>query len=187
VDKHYLFINHALDLNDILIAALRLKFVDSRFYLARFIPERVLKRTPYKVMMNGQQVSLIPDGFLDLHKRRQGASSLALPVLLEHDRGTEEQQHFKRRIRAYRAFLLAGAYKQLFGVENVTVAFTTFIGSKRVAQMREWTRQELASEPNIAARFLFAELPRPPEPVHLLFEPRWYTLVNDQPIALLSD
>jgi hypothetical protein len=127
--------------------------------------------------MNGHQVSLIPDGFLAFHVRRHGLPDLSLPLILEHDRGTEQQEHFKWRIRAY---------KQLVGTERVTVAFTTFVSAKRVAQMREWTRAELSTEPQLAGMFIFAELPRPLELTSLLFERRWYTLTSDQPIALLE-
>jgi len=54
-------------------------------------------------------------------------------------------------------------------------------------QMREWTKAELQTEPQLASQFLFAELPKPLEPTHLLFERRWYTVMNDQPIALLGE
>lgn len=184
-EHHYLFIDHALELNDILIAALRLKFADQRFYLARWLHERDLKRMPYKVPLDGQTASVIPDAFLDFHKRRPGTVDASLPLLLEHDRGTEQMQHFKCRIRAYRAVLYTSMFKQSFGVENISVAFTTCKGPQRVAQMREWTRQELGTD-RIAGYFLFAELPPAPEPQHLMFDRRWYTLANDQPIALLE-
>ncbi len=52
-------------------------------------------------------------------------------------------------------------------------------------QMREWTKAEL--DPQLAGLFIFAELPKPLEPRNLLFEKRWYTLANDQPIALLGE
>ncbi len=65
--------------------------------------------------------------------------------------------------------------------------FTTFISTKRMQQMREWTKAELQTEPQLASQFLFAELPKPLEPTHLLFERRWYTVMNDQPIALLGE
>jgi hypothetical protein len=186
VSESYLHLRHALELNDVLIAALRLKHTHPQYYLSRFIHERTLKRTPYKVTLNGQHISLIPDGFLDVRQRRQNMPDLSLTLLLEHDRGTEQQEHFRRRIRAYGAFLSSGAYKQLLGTERVTVAFTTFVSPKRVAQMREWTKAELATEPQLASMFIFAELPRPLEPRHLLFERRWYTLPSDQPIALFE-
>jgi hypothetical protein len=186
VSESYLHLRHALELNDVLIAALRLKFADPRYYLSRFVHERTLKRTPYKVSMNGHQVSLIPDGFLDFHVRRPELPDLSLPLILEHDRGTEQQEHFRRRIRAYSAFLSSGAYKQVLGTNAITVAFTTFVSAKRVAQMREWTKAELQTEPQLAGMFIFTELPKPLEPKHLLFERRWLTLTSDQPIALLE-
>jgi hypothetical protein len=186
VSESYLHVRHALELNDVFIAALRLKQAHPQYYLSRFIHERTLKRTPYKVTLNGQHVSLIPDGFLDVRQRRQNLPDMSLTLLLEHDRGTEQQEHFRRRIRAYSAFLSSGAYKQLLNTERVTVAFTTFVSAKRVAQMREWTKQELITDPQLAAFFIFAELPKPLEPHNLLFERRWYSITSDTPIALLG-
>jgi len=177
VIESYLHLRHALELNDVLIAALRLKFADPRYYLARYVHERTLKR---------QRGSIVPDGFLDFHVRQASGPTYSMALILEHDRGTEQQEHFKRRIQAYRAYLSVGAYKQQFSTERVTVAFTTFVSAKRVAQMREWTKAELQTEPQLAGMFIFAELPKPLEPRHLLFERRWYTLASDQPIALLE-
>jgi hypothetical protein len=174
VSESYLHLRHALELNDVLIAALRLRLAHPDFYLARFVHERTLKR---------MKISLVPDGFLDVRKRRPGMADLSLSLILEHDRGTEQ---FKRRIRAYKAFLAAKGQQQLFGAETVAVIFTTFISSKRVTQMRDWTKQELQAEPQLAGMFLFAELPKPLEARHLLFERRWLTLNSDQPIALLE-
>jgi len=188
LSESYLHLRHALELNDVYIAALQLKAVTgNRYYLSRYIQERTFKRSPLMVTANGVAVRLIPDGFLDIRQRRQLLPDLSLLLLLEHDRGTEQQEHFRRRIRSYSAFINSGAHKQQFGVERITVAFTTFVSSRRTAQMREWTKAELATEPQLASIFIFAELPRPLEPRHLLFERRWITLNTDQPIALLSD
>lgn len=180
VSESYLHLRHALELNDVFIAALRLKHTHPQYYLARFVHERVLKRTPYKA--NG--ITLIPDGFLDV---RQRGTERSLCLILEHDRGTEQQEHFRHRIRAYKAFLTGGGVAQLFNVTRAAVAFTTFISAKRVAQMREWAKAELAAEPQLAAFFIFAELPRPLEARHLLFERRWHTLTGNEPIALLGE
>lgn len=186
VSESYLHIRHALELNDVLIAALRLRLIHEHYYLARFVHERTLKRTPYKVSINGHQVSLIPDGFLDFHQRRTDLPEPSLPLILEHDRGTEQQQYLRRRIRAYRAFLSSGGQMQLFGASKATMAFTTFVSAKQAMQMRAWAYQELQDAPQLATMFIFAELPRPLEPKHLLFERRWFTLNSDQPIALLE-
>jgi hypothetical protein len=185
-NKGYMHIRHMIELNDVYIAALRLSTVDPRLYVARYNHERELKRAPYKVMLQGQTFGLVPDGFLDIHVRRAGQPDLSLPVLLEHDRGWEREKQFKQKIAAYRAFIQSELYKQQFGVGTITVIFTTFTDMERVAAMRRWTWDEVRSDPYLIGRFRFALLPRPPEPQHLLFEPRWYTLASDQPIALLE-
>lgn len=81
-------------------------------------------RTPYKATWRGTSYSLIPDAFLDfrLHKPE---GQHRLPVVIERNRGTEEQQHFRRRIHAYLLFIQSQAYVQLFNTRALTVAFTT--------------------------------------------------------------
>ena len=135
------------------------------------------------MVSHGITVRLVPDSFLDIRERETNRSFC---LLLEHDRGTEQQEHFRRRIQAYRKFLSSGAYKQALGINGVLVAFTTFLNN-RVPQMREWTRAELASDKQLRSMFIFAELPQPLEARNLLFEQRWYTLTQDNPIALLGE
>jgi len=188
VNRHYLFIDHALELNDIAIAALRLKYHDPRYYLSRFMSERDLKHTPYKLTQDGTTYTLIPDMLLDFRKRPVGGEGMPFTLLIEHDRGTEEQQHFKRRIRTYKALFQSGTYKQLFGVgNNLAVALTIFTGMRRVRQMRDGTRQVVGSDGELVTMFLFGDLPRALEPRGLLFEQCWYVLSNAQPIALLPE
>jgi Replication-relaxation len=128
LSESYLHLRHTLELNDVLIAALRLKHSHADYYLARYIQERTLKHSPYKA--NG--ITLIPAGFVDI---RQRTAERSLCLILEHDRGTEQQEHFRRRIRAYKTFLTSGGMTQLFNINRAAVAFTTFVSSKRVAQM----------------------------------------------------
>ena len=187
VSESYLHLRHALELNDVFIAALRLKQVSNNCYVHRRIDERSFKREPLTFPYNSANIRLIPDGFLDIRIRRHESSDLSLALLLEHDRGTGQQEHFRRRIRMYKAFLSTGAYKQPLRINSVTMAFTTFISTKRLQQMHKWTKSELATEPQLASMFIFAELPKQLEPQHLLFERRWYTLKKDQPIALLGE
>jgi hypothetical protein len=182
VDKHGLFVAHELQLNDIIIAAALIKKADPRFYLESFTHERILKRRPYKVRLpDNQRFSLIPDAFLDF---RNTFNSQHFPVLLEHDRGTEEQFFFKRKIHAYIALLTAQAFREMFGATTMTVAFTTFEGERRLMKMREWTRQVLAQH-NVARRigtaFRFAALPQPLFPGTAWLDPRWQTAYDEQP------
>jgi Replication-relaxation len=191
VNKHALFVEHALELNDVIIAAALLKGTGTGFYLHNFVHERTLRRRPYKATwrVNGRQetASLIPDALLNFHYS-DGQRQIRFPVLLEHDRGTEQQQHFRQRIRAYIAFLRAGAQRDLFGAQAVTIAFTTFAGDVRLAQMRQWTRQEIAHyDAAIGQTFVFANFVRPPEPRSIWLEPVWRVAYEDQPpVALLS-
>ena len=180
LSESYLHLRHSLELNDVLIAALRLKTTHPQYYLARYIQERSLKRQPYK--NNG--ITLIPDGFLDIRQRQVERS---LSLILEHDRGTEQHDHFRRRIRAYMTFLSTEGYRQMFQANSVIVGFTTLVSVKRIEQMRTWTYQELQGDAQLMKRFMFGHLPARMEPKHLFFERRWFTLADNQPIALLGE
>ena len=130
-------IKHLIELNDVFIAGLRLEAANPRLYVASYRHERELKRKPYETMVQGRAFGLVPDGFLDFHLRRAGQTDLNLPVLLEHDRGWEREAQFKQKIAAYRAFIQSGAYKQQFGVGNITIIITTFKDMQRVVDMRQ--------------------------------------------------
>ncbi len=188
VGKHALFIEHTLEINDILIAAALLHRVAPAYRLDSFIHERELKRRPYKARGQGEHCTLIPDAFLDIRRSLPDGTAVRLPVLVEHDRGSEEQRYFRRRIRAYVTVLKSGAYHDWFGVKSLTIAFTTFAGEKRREQMRAWTRQELKESGTMAyaPAFLFTSSCRPPDPYQLWLHPCWYTPDSDQPSSLLA-
>jgi len=127
---------------------------------------------------------VIPDG----RQRR-------LPIIVEHDRGTEEQQYFRRRIRASLMFLRNEGYKALFGVGGITIAFTTSAGVERLKKMREWTRLELeeTGETQFKDLFYFTLLEglgdphHPPiDPVQLWVNTTWLPLYENIPVALLG-
>ncbi len=189
VNKESLFVRHTLELNDIIIAAALLKRSDPQFSLASFIHERVLKRHPYKVNWRGGSITLIPDAFLDFRVSLPGGSQRRMPVVVEHDRGTEGQRYFQRRIRGYIMLLKTEGYKQWFQAKGITIAFTTSAGFERLKQIREWTWQELAAtnEPQtIRGMFYFTQFVRPLDPLQLWLEPSWYTISSDQPMVLLE-
>lgn len=185
VGKHALFIEHTLELNDVLISAALLQRVSS-FRLDHFEHERALKRRPYhaswQTERGRQTATVIPDAFLDF--RYEGRR---MPVLLEHDRGTEEQFYFRRRIRAYIMLIRTEAYKELFGAKAITVAFTTFVGEHRLEQMRAWARAELASEAStIGTAFCFANLTPPLDPSAVWLAPIWYSAYDTNRTSLLA-
>lgn len=191
VNKHSLFVEHVLELNDVIIAAALLRGAGTGFYLHEFIHEHILRRRPYKATWRiegrTETHSLIPDAFLDFRYVTE-QKRLRLPVLLEHDRGTEQQHYFRRRIRAYIALLRAGAQQELFGARVITIAFTTFVGEQRLAQMRQWTKQELVSyDASVKQAFLFANLSKPLETPQAFLQPVWYTAdPHTQTVALLA-
>ncbi len=194
VGQHYLFIQHALELNDVLVAASLLHTVAPSCTLAAFVHERTLKRRPYVAMWqeNGktQTQRLTPDAFLDFRVTTDNGQR-RIPVLLEQDRGTEGQEHFRRRLRAYLVMLKKGDYQHYLGVKAVTIAFSTFAGELRLKQMRDWTQSELTAigaPSSIGSLFLFATLERPLEPRRVWVEPHWYSShPNQPPFALLSE
>lgn len=165
VDKHALFIAHTQELNDLLISALLLKRV-SPVSLDTFLHERTLRARSFKT----RSFTIIPDAFL---RFIQGDKPVRF--LVEHDRGTEEQQHFRRRIAAYKDYLRH---------EPITVLFSTFQGEKRLAQMRDWTRKELADSP-YTAYFRFACFQTPLDPCTVWLASSWFAIANDVPLALL--
>lgn len=189
-DKSYLHIQHTQDRNDVLIAAALLKRTMPVYYLDSFIHERLLKRKPFKGVWQGEKFTLIPDAFLDFRRVLDDGGQRRMPILLEHDGGTEEQRHFRQRIRACIMMLRAEAQNEWFGIKAVTIAFMTFEGELRREQMRDWTRRELTvtNEPkSIRMVFCFASMSQPLDPQHLWLEPCWYTPYDeDQPLTLLT-
>lgn len=180
--KHTLFMEHSLELNDVLICAFLLMKVDQRYFLEEFIHERTLKKRPYRTRVKQRTFTIIPDALLDLRVQIDDGRTAQFPALLEHDRGTEGQQYFKRRIRAYIELLKAGPNRDIYAGEAITIAFTTFVGPKRLEQMRLWTREELedAHQPEMfGLSFYFAHLERPLDPVQVWLEPIWHSAYED--------
>ena len=183
--ENYLLIEHTLELNDLLIAAALLKRYDTRVQLQSFVHEHELKRRPYKASWQNrdgrtQTYTIIPSGLLTFKLRLSDGRVMQRPVLLEHDCGSEEQRHFRRRIRAYISLLKRR--------RPLPIAFTTFKGVKRLGQMREWAWQELNATnepPALGSLFRFAAFEKPLEPVRVWAEPYWYTAYDDtQPHTL---
>ena len=133
---------HTLELNDIIISAALLKKSTSQCWLNDFEHERSLKKRPYKAIWQGGRFTLIPDTFLDF-RVRVPEGLRRVPIVIEHDRGTEEQKYFRRRIRAYILWLRSEGFKKMFQTKSITIAFTTSAGKSRLGRMREWTWQEL--------------------------------------------
>ncbi len=185
IRQSWLYLYHAIDVNDVVISAMLVDQANSAYSLDYYQHERELKRAPYRPSWmdhTGQhRATLIPDARIDF---RFGSDRM--PVLLEHDRGTEQQQHFKRKVRAYIMFVKSGSFREILGTSTLTVAFTVFNDPKRLEKMLAWTKAELAGEPAYLRQvFWFANL-TPPLTPHIWLLDVWQTPDNSSPLALLA-
>ena len=86
VNRHALFIEHTLEINDIIISAVLLERSSPNTWLESFIHERTLKKKPYKVDWQGSSFALIPDAFLTFRSVVADGRQRRLPIILKHDR-----------------------------------------------------------------------------------------------------
>src|SRR6266700_229044 len=183
--KNFLFREHMLAISDVLIHALLFERSEPSFGIRTLLHERFFKNHPIKAVYtrnkSEETKTLVPDCYLEFACTGHNGNEDIIPVLWELDRGTEDQKFFRKRIRAYIVFLNSRAFKTLFGVENITVAFATTKDHQRVRLIREWAAKEFAEtyEPDwLADLFLFTALPEnisESEPRKLFLDPVWYT------------
>jgi hypothetical protein len=196
--KNFLFREHILAISDILIHALLFVKSEPSYRINTLLHERVFKNNPIKATYtrSGREETktIVPDAYLEFVYTGQNGKEETIPVLVELDRGTEDQKFFRRRIRAYIVFLRSRAFETLFEVKNITVAFATTTDHNRVNKMREWARLELAvtNEPKwLSGLFLFTTLPENMgdiEPRQLFLDPVWYVPSDDEnPVSLLGE
>lgn len=188
VDKAYIFVKHTLELNDIIISAALLKRSSQSCWLETFKHERELKRRPYTATLQGGRFNLISDALLIFRQTRPDGRQRRLPIVIEHDRGSEEENYFRRRIRAYTVMLRKEGYKELFGVGGITIAFTTSAGVERLKKMREWTARELeeTGETQYRNLFYFTLIQNPIDPYQVWVNTTWLPVYENQPVSLLG-
>ncbi len=143
-ERSFLFLEHTLKLNDVLIAACLLEKQADGITLADMRHERELKHHPTKVQIDGKTVAVIPDAWLDFRLTPPfSKANEQVAICLELDRGTEDVWKVRAKIRNYVAFA-QGAYQATFGTSALTIAFVaTSGGDRRAQQMKSWTREEL--------------------------------------------
>jgi len=160
-ERSFLFLEHTLRLNDVLIAAYLLEKQMPGITLAEVRHERVLKHHPTRVQVDGKSVAVIPDAWLDFRLAppfSRGSEQVA--ICLELDRATEDVWKVRTKIRNYVAFA-GGSYQAAFGTSALTIAFVaTSGGDRRVQQIKTWTREELSklNALSFADLFLFTAL-----------------------------
>lgn len=184
-EHSYLFLAHTLALNDVLIAAELLCRHSSRVTIAGLVHERDLKRQPvYVEADDGRQLAVIPDAWLDMRVD----SAYQVCLVIELDRGTEEQKAWRRKIRGLFAYA-AGPYQEAFGTKSLTIAVLTTAGDKRLIELIRWTEHEIAAMKgkHQGDLFVFTSLAAEPiEPGDLFLAPRWHLPFGDHRVALLD-
>ncbi len=145
--KHQ-FLEHTLDCNELLLAAVQLPRSEPALRLHDMKHERTLKISPVTVAPGR---SVIPDGFVEF---RTGGNE-AIGICFEIDRNTENKEKIQDKVKDYGAFV-QGPYQKAFRLENVTVAFlVTTGGPGRVSSLLQWAKEILDRTQNAQALFLF--------------------------------
>lgn len=191
-------LEHALAVNDFLIAANLVQTCVPAISLAEMRHDLDLKKTPIKVTVDkrlpggyrdDEKVTIIPDGWLDFR--------MALPerpkprrrcIVLELDRGTTSASPLKQKLRAYVSYAISEDYEALFGTQLCMVAYATTSGEQRLRQLLEWCEQELTQQrlEHEANLYRFAALPSGDlDPIRLFCEPVWYKPFENEPVPLL--
>jgi Replication-relaxation len=94
----------------------------------------------------GGSLAAIPDAWLLVER---AADHARFPLLLEVDRGTEAQEHFRNHVKARLAFIGSGDYAKVFHTPAVVIGYLTTGQSERYRETRvktmvAWTRDVLS-------------------------------------------
>jgi hypothetical protein len=178
-------LQHLRTLNDVLIAARLLCRVHPDISLVSMKHDLDMKREPLRVTVERQEVSIVPDGFLDFRLSIAGRL-FALPVWVEIDMGTEWGNTLELKLQKIIHAVQSLAFQELFGVSSVTVAIST-THEKRVDLMQAFIQQELQrlGLMHLANVFLLTILPHDLEPETLFTSTLWQTLPGDH-VSLLD-
>jgi hypothetical protein len=164
-------INHTLGVNDVLIAAATITKAHPAITLAEMRPEWMFKHTP----LIAEQVQVVPDGWLDFRLPVAG-KRVQFPLLLELDRGSEDQVQLRRKCKNLLTAVLSPGYASLFGTPQVTIAFACTTGEKRAVMVKQWIEKELTEHhlTQEADLFFIADISRwKNDPAMLFLDPIW--------------
>ncbi|TAK30920.1 MAG: hypothetical protein EPO21_18440 [Chloroflexota bacterium] len=181
--REWLFLEHTLAVNDLLILAERLARQDSSIKLANMIHERQLKRTPIYVEDGEDRIGVVPDGWLDI---RQGDLQSCLAIELDRS-GHVERKPFQRKVRGFCRYA-QGPYQKAFGSQSLTVVIVATSGTRRLSELIRWTETELASTGAQDQADLFrlsAFDPATADPNDAFFATIWRRPFDPNPLPLL--
>lgn len=185
IPKHWLFQEHTLAVNDIYLAARDIERSGDVGVTNAYL-DQTLKRRPVPLVVDGRAVRFVPDAWVDFdfHSSRRS-------ILFEMDRGTEEEQKWRGKVRRIVAFTGRPALDH-FGTNAFTVAIPVVPPEpgdavRRAETLMHWTHKELAALGKEAwgGIFLFSVLDAAAVPPSEYFlGPRWNGF--DGPHALLE-
>ncbi len=193
----YSHLLHPLALTRFLVAAQTLVRTHPEIQLTHMKIEYELRRDALEVMVTlpnkaGKQqevpIPVVPDAWLDFFLSLQ--TNPTLPILVEIDRGTEQQQKFKEHIATRLAYVRrGGAYFQQFNTEYVTIAYATTGSEQRVRTMLAWTEEVMRDlqKQHFSELFHFTSLPEGElDPERLFLQPVWHVPFQRQLATLLA-
>jgi hypothetical protein len=142
--KHQ-FLEHSLECNEVLMAALELQLVEQSITVLDVKHERTLKAAPIPV---GSHHFVVPDCFLHLRATAPFGVGDAFGIVFEIDRNSESKEKIQQKIEAYIHFTSSEAYRKAFGgLTCLTIAFiVTAGGTQRLQTLLEWSREILNSQ-----------------------------------------
>ncbi len=144
IPAHWLFQEHALAINDVVLIARELPgAIDAT--LDTLLTDRMLRRSPIPVPVGSGVVKYIPDAWLSYTVPAFTTPNRSL--LVEIDRGTEQEGKWRRKVETIVAFS-GRPVMERFGTRSFTVAVAALpLDEKKAEKRREhlmlWTRREL--------------------------------------------
>jgi hypothetical protein len=188
----YYHVAHHLAVNEVLLSSELLCRQYPDIKLARLLHQEDLVHRPvYITDLDGKQHAVRIDGFLDFELHHVRAR---LPLVLELDRGTENQGVIRTKVRRLLRFA-AGPYQEAFGRQALLIAFLT-TKDGHLPRLLTWIGAELDqlnATPQQRELVRAAYFPidwnvpeeEQPSPAELFFAPRWHRLTAPEPVPLL--
>lgn len=178
-------LQHLLQINDVLIAALLLPLSAPEISVLEFVHERIYKQNPICV---AQGAYLCPDGFTHfVLAPPYGKPGEPMGIIWEIDRGTEDVYTIRDKLRCYKK-LFYGDFEQVFNTPALSVAFVvTHGGQARVKQLVRASEQELKHHPDDSEFFIFSSAsPTDISPLPFFTSPLWTQPFQESLIPLIE-
>lgn len=140
-----------------------------------------------------EKLKVIPDAWVLFQKLINGAHERFIPILLELDRGTEYQRHFRQHVCSRIAFIQSGGYRSLFHTNACVIAYVTTGQTPEYRETRRramcaWTNEVLKElgKPSWASIFRICSVV--PDELYStpLFDAIWYRPDSATPVTLFT-